>query len=491
MKAILTYCILLVFVLRVSSQDSMFMHTQNMLDTVVTSSVVKKNPWRAIGSEVGLNMAMRGFNRFILNDEYAQINLSSMGENLSTLPVWDTNSFSTNLIAHPYHGSMYFNSARTNGYGFYSSIPFNVGGSLMWEYLMETKPPSMNDLIATTVGGIALGEITFRFSDLILDDRTIGIERVIREFTAGLFAPTKLINRLLTGDAWRIKSEKGNIIETLPFVLSVGSGGKMIKEDNRPGYNTGVGIETHVQYGNVFEEPIHKPYDWFWINGHINIVEGNIYLTQINGIGAIINKKLYEKDNLKIMGGVFQHFDYYNYKMETKSGQIITPYYISEAAAMGIGLLINKKKENVNLRTRMFINGIGLGASISDYFEIDDRDYNMGSGMSLKLYTYLIIKNKFSVSFLSENYFIYTWKGVDEKLSLKDLTIPEIDFLNVQGDRSTAKLRIFGAEFKYRINDLLYVKLNNRFFTRDTSYKYFPRVFYRSQENYLSVGVTV
>lgn len=486
----MTYCILLVFVVRVNSQGSMFVQTQNVLDTAATT-VVRKNPWRTIGTEVGLNMAMRGFNRLILDDEFAKINLASMGKNLKTFPVWDTNSFSTNLIAHPYHGSMYFNSARTNGYGFYSSIPFTFGGSLMWEYLMETKPPSMNDLMATTIGGTALGEITFRFSDMILDDRTYGFERFIREFTAGIFAPTKLINRFITGDAWRVNSRKGNVIEALPFVLSVGSGGKMIKEDTRPGYNAGVGIEANVQYGNVFEEPISKPYDWFWINGHFNILEGNVYLTQINGIGAIVNKDLYEKNDLKIMGGFFQHFDYYNYKMETKSGQIITPYYISEAAAAGLGLLVNRKKENVNFRTRVFFNGIGLGASISDYFEIDDRDYNMGSGMSLKLYTDLIIKNKFSVSFLSENYFIYTWKGVDEKLSLKDLTIPEIDFLNVQGDKSTAKLRIFGAEFRYRINDLLYVKLNNRFFTRDTSYKYFSRVFYRSQENYLSVGVTV
>lgn len=452
---------------------------------------LRKDPVKALSINVGLNMAMRGFNRFILDDEFAKINLSSMGKNLRTLPVWDTNSFSTNLIAHPYHGSMYFNSARTNGYGFYGSIPFTFGGSLMWEYLMETKPPSMNDLVATTVGGTALGEITFRFSDMILDNRTYGVERFARELAAGIFTPTQLVNRVITGEAWRVRSEKGNVIETLPFVLSVGSGGKMIKEDNRPGYSTGVGVEANVQYGNVFEESIRKPYDWFWINGHFNIHEGNVYLTQINGIGAIVNKNLYERSGLKIMGGFFQHFDYYNYKMETKSGEIITPYYISEAAAAGLGLLINRKKENVNLRTRAFINGIGLGASISDYFEIDDRDYNMGSGMSLKLYTDLIIRNKFSISLLSENYFIYTWKGVDEKLSLKDLTVPERDFLNVQGDRSTAKLRIFGVEFRYRINNLLYVKLNNRFFTRDTSYKFFPRVFYRSQENFLSVGVTV
>jgi hypothetical protein len=34
----------------------------------------------------------------------------------------------------------------------------------MWEYLMENEWPSINDFITTPIGGVCLGEITFRLS---------------------------------------------------------------------------------------------------------------------------------------------------------------------------------------------------------------------------------------------------------------------------------------------------------------------------------------
>lgn len=99
-----------------------------------------------------------GLRPFVLNTEYSRINMKTIYKNLNHFPVWDTDKFSTNLLMHPYHGSMYFNGARLNGFSFYESAPFALGGSLMWEYLMESELPSINDLIATTAGGSALGE---------------------------------------------------------------------------------------------------------------------------------------------------------------------------------------------------------------------------------------------------------------------------------------------------------------------------------------------
>lgn len=433
---------------------------------------------------------MRAFNRFILNDEYAHINLSTMGKNLSTLPVWDTNKFSTNLIMHPYHGSMYFNSARNNGYNFYQSIPFTFGGSLMWEYLMETKPPSINDLVATTVSGTALGEVTYRLSDMILDNRATGVERIGRELIAGIFAPTRFINRLTTKEAWTVQSYKGNSIDSAPFWIDIYAGEKSIWETEKDKDIRRFSIGTQMQYGEI-NESIEKPYDWFRIGGEVNIGGGSVYLTQVNQIGVILNKEWYNSDDTKIMGGIFQHFNYYNLKMQTKDKTPVTPYYISEAAAFGPGLLAYKKNDKIEARTQVFVSGIALGASISDYFNIDDRDYNMGSGLSIKLQTELQIKKNYFISLFSENYIIYTWKGLDEKVELKDLTMPEIDFLNVQGDRSTAKLHVFGASINYKLNEKFHFLIKNRTFSRNTSYKYFPSVNYMSHELFFGVGLKI
>ncbi|HOO21971.1 MAG TPA: DUF3943 domain-containing protein, partial [Kiritimatiellia bacterium] len=70
---------------------------------------------------------------------------------------------------------------RTNGMSFGWSAAGALGGSLMWELFMETEPPSINDVLATTAGGIALGEITFRISSSLVNNHARGLERVTGE----------------------------------------------------------------------------------------------------------------------------------------------------------------------------------------------------------------------------------------------------------------------------------------------------------------------
>lgn len=449
--------------------------------SIFHSTEPQKNLLKTISIEAGLNMAMRGFNRFVLDDEYANINLGSMRRNIKTLPVWDSNKFSTNLIAHPYHGSMYFSNARTNGYDFYQSIPFTFGGSLMWEYLMETKPPSINDLVATTFGGISLGEITFRLSDLILDNRAEGVERIAREFLGGILSPTRLINRITTKELWRKDSGKGNLMKLSPFALDLYFSNKSIVYDSWNKKLRALALGVEVAYGEFDEESIRKPYDWFYVKGEFNIINGSAYLTQLNGVGVVFHKKIATSQNMTLSGGVFQYFNYYNLN-DTTISSVRTPYYISEAASFGPGFLLGNNGKHTSAELRVFTGAVLLGASISDYFKIDDRDYNMGNGASVKLYGNLNFKQKVRMSAFSENYLIYTWKGVDEKLELKDLTIPEIDFLNVQGDRSLAKLHVFGAKLDYGVSDKLSILLESRNFVRRTSYNYFPSVRYESNE---------
>ena len=94
---------------------------------------------------------------------------------------WDNNKFNNNQFAHPYHGSLYFNAGRANGYNFWESTPWAFGGSLMWELFGEVWAPSPNDLANTTLGGITLGEMLFRFSSLTLDNQATGCEPGGRE----------------------------------------------------------------------------------------------------------------------------------------------------------------------------------------------------------------------------------------------------------------------------------------------------------------------
>ena len=148
-----------------------------------------RRPWKAALETFGLNMLVWSFDRYIVKEDWAYINGHTIKSNFKKGPVWDTDQFTTNLFSHPYHGSLYFNAARSNGMNFWQSAPFAAGGSLMWEFFMENEPPSINDMLATTFGGIELGEITYRLSDLFIDNRSSGAERVGREVLAGILSP--------------------------------------------------------------------------------------------------------------------------------------------------------------------------------------------------------------------------------------------------------------------------------------------------------------
>ena len=74
--------------------------------------VAPKKPLLAAGEVLATNTFVWAFNKTILNADYAQLSWQSIKTNLTSKPVWDGDKFSTNLFAHPYHGSLYFTAAR-------------------------------------------------------------------------------------------------------------------------------------------------------------------------------------------------------------------------------------------------------------------------------------------------------------------------------------------------------------------------------------------
>ena len=98
--------------------------------------------------------------------------------------VWDLDDFVVNQVGHPYQGSNYFNTGRANGLSFYESAAVTAFGSATWEYFGETNHASLNDLINTTLGGIALGEMFHRAAWLVRDTRATGSGRMWNEIGA-------------------------------------------------------------------------------------------------------------------------------------------------------------------------------------------------------------------------------------------------------------------------------------------------------------------
>jgi hypothetical protein len=95
----------------------------------------------------------------VFGADFAQTSFESIKTNLASRWVWDSDSFLFNHPGHPYQGGLYHAAARSSGFTFYESVFFDALGSLTWELFGETDIPSLNDLIITTFGGSAFGEI--------------------------------------------------------------------------------------------------------------------------------------------------------------------------------------------------------------------------------------------------------------------------------------------------------------------------------------------
>ena len=81
-------------------------------------------------------------------------------------PVWDDDWWFHNYVGHPYGGSLYYNSVRSQGASPAQSMFFSAVLSTQWEYFFEAfaERPSIQDLIVTPVAGSILGELTHQLT---------------------------------------------------------------------------------------------------------------------------------------------------------------------------------------------------------------------------------------------------------------------------------------------------------------------------------------
>ncbi len=430
----------------------------------------EKHPWIALYEAAGINVLVHCFDRFILAEEFAKVNMHTIKENFRNGFVWDNDQFSTNLFAHPYHGNLYYNSARSNGLGFWESAPYALGGSLMWEFCGEREPPAINDLIATTCGGICIGEITHRVSNIILNDRVRGFQRFVREFGAFAVCPMRGFNRVVSGKAWRVRHDAApyHDYRRFPIQLSLTAGARYLADDGsmfRGEWNPYVGIE--MEYGDPFNAKENKPYDFFTADVKVGMSSNQPLINALHLMGRLWSAPVNTERRVEAEVGLYQHFNYYDSK-PVKDGSSQTPYRISEAASFGPGMIVRFPETGVleRLEQRIFISGILLGGTKSDYYNIIDRDYNMGSGFSVKTMTFMDFRNFGRFVLKSDFYRLYTWKGYEGK----DLAAIDPLFLNAQGDRGNATLFVVNPRWEFDMKNNMCLSASSAYFVRASHY---------------------
>lgn len=172
-------------------------------------------PPRSVGKALLQTTIVNGFYEaanLIRGQVTARITPKSWWANMQQGWVWDLDDFVVNQIGHPYQGSNYFNTGRANGLSFYESAAVTAFGSATWEYYGETNYPSLNDLINTTLGGVALGEMFHRTAWLVRNPGGSGRGRKWNEIAAAVIDPITGANRFLTGDASTISGKPPEMV---------------------------------------------------------------------------------------------------------------------------------------------------------------------------------------------------------------------------------------------------------------------------------------
>ena len=432
----------------------------------------KKHPWKAAMEAFAINVGVQCFDQFVMNEEFAKISFHSIKHNIETGFVWDNDQFSTNLFAHPYHGGLYFNAARSHGMNFWESVPYSFCGSLMWETTCEIEPPAINDLMATTFGGIAIGEVTHRVSNLVFDDRLSGFPRFMREFLGTLICPIKGLNRILSGDAWRVRGKyyKYHDYQRSPVSFSLSAGYRYLADNNTLFRGEGNPyVRFNLVYGNPFDGETTKPYDYFTLDATFGLSSNQPLITGLHLLGRLWSVPVEVSKSTEMEFGIFQHFNYYD-SQPVKDGTSLVPYRISEAASFGPGIIYRFPQVGnlTRFEQRVFLDGILLGGSLTDYYNVIDRDYNMGSGYSVKAISFMEFGKVATFQIGADYYRIFTWKGYEGK----DLATTDPLYLNAQGDKGNASLLVLNARFGLALSNRLNLDFNVSNYWRDTHYSY-------------------
>jgi len=337
---------------------------------------------------MAVNLLVWSYNRYVADafDAYpggdtiywAHVSPDSWRKNLQEGFDWDDNQFSNNQIAHPYHGSLYFNAARSNGFGYWESWPFAFLGSWTWEYFGETYRPAYNDWLNTSLGGIALGEMLFRASTMVTDNTATGSGRTWKELAGTLLSPVRGFTRLVTGEWSKVgPNPEDRMPSRLGGRFYAGArwvGDRSLDRTEGQGF-----LELGMIYGDPFDPAIRKPFEAFDL--YVQLSSNNVKpLSRLQTKGMLAAGDLYRSDRSALVVGGFHHFDY----MNTAAG-VDSIGFEYGGQSFGAGLLYRTTlSDRWHLAAGLYTNVVVLGATSTDIPGELGRSYDYGPGFAYK-----------------------------------------------------------------------------------------------------------
>jgi hypothetical protein len=326
-----------------------------------------------------VNQAIWAYNRYFrsgVDNEQFSVGWRDITDNITDGYEWDDNSFWVNHMYHPVQGSLHHVAGRANGYGFWASGAWSVAGSWMWEHLSEKNPPSPNDFVNSSVGGMALGETVFRLSTIVLDNRSRGPERFWREIGGLVLAPSRGLNRLVSGEAYRVHQ---NPADRMPSAA---------RAELRPGFRSlepddaihstseNAMFQFVCRYGDPFSTSGRGPFRHFDFEFLYNVGDSDYPIGRLDVAGLLAGTVLEDDRGGQHLLACVQHLEYLNNDAWEFGTQSVSATYRG-------GFVVNR----VRLLPTVRLKGILLAATRTDYHSYKTRtyDYGMGGGYEASL----------------------------------------------------------------------------------------------------------
>lgn len=331
---------------------------------------------------LGINFVSSWLNEYTRGESSYPITPRTIQHNFEQGFKYDDNEFQTNQLIHPFNGAMYFNSARTNGIGFWGSAVMALAGAFIWECCGESQPMSWNDMVSTGIGGISRGEVAYRLGSMILDNTLTGSGRVWTEVAATPVNLPNQFNRFVSGRATRVTGNPANPYDWRPpaYTIQLALGLRIIGEGESITDNTNTyGVaELDLFYGNAFENTHRRPFDRFDTAFQLNFgekskvgrvqIRGDLWSMPLGGAAGPQTRHAL---------AVIQDFDYINNEAYEYGGQ-----------AFGLGLYSRFGRPERLLTTRLVGYGVASAAVNADYSFLAEipnprqlRDYDYGGGV--------------------------------------------------------------------------------------------------------------
>ncbi len=247
---------------------------------------------------IGLNM----WDRYVLKQDYAKVNWSTMRDNLTAKWFWDYDPFTTNQLGHPYQGSIYYSMARSTGFDYWQSLAFTVYGSTLWELLFETDPPSVHDEVMTTVQASFLGEAFHRMY-FIADDHL--------PYLSWIVSPANAINQLLTGK--KLKRPEGELTE-LSFFAGGAAGKNTVNTDDPLVVRDASEVRKmaaagfNLVYGSPYFHDTKEPMDQFDFYGFASLEKNRDYSVALFGNTSLWSRVIVPWEDLGATLAVKLHY---------------------------------------------------------------------------------------------------------------------------------------------------------------------------------------